>query len=194
MNSAYALGASRPGIPITAISLFLARAATAAASLLQVPHHGAQNHRRISLPVSDPGSKIAPSSVGRSSTANATGTSIPTFLARVGPSSGTTPCCRATDTDTSRGVVDSVTSPRTTDVRSLEHAPSPVIARDNTAPTRTALTSQRLRGRPGDKGRFDRCEYPWFNHRRPCDGTRDSPCVRCSGPHCAIDRYWTPGN
>lgn len=64
------------------MSLWLLRAATAAASLLQAPHQGAQNHRSTSFPAKDEGSNTSPEMVERSRTVSAGGTSDPAVLSR----------------------------------------------------------------------------------------------------------------
>ena len=61
-----------------ATSLWLLNAATAAASALQAPHHGAQNHKSTSRPAKDEGTNVSPEIVERSRTVNATGTPVPT--------------------------------------------------------------------------------------------------------------------
>lgn len=70
---------SRPGNPMIATSLWLLNAATAAASALQAPHHGAQNHKSTSRPARDEGANVSPEIVERSRTVNATGTPVPTL-------------------------------------------------------------------------------------------------------------------
>ncbi len=59
--------------------LWLLSAATAAASALQAPHHGAQNHKSTSRPAKDEGTNISPEIVERSRTVKATGIPVSTF-------------------------------------------------------------------------------------------------------------------
>ena len=63
------------------MSLRSLKAATAAASLLQAPHQGAQNHKRTSRPAKDNGSNNSPKRLERSNTVSATGTPAPIFSA-----------------------------------------------------------------------------------------------------------------
>ncbi|MDP6863052.1 MAG: hypothetical protein QGH80_05115 [Acidimicrobiales bacterium] len=79
MNAIKLWVSSRPGNPTIATSLWLLNAATAAASALQAPHHGAQNHKSTSRPAKDEGTNASPEIVGRSRTVKATGTPAPTF-------------------------------------------------------------------------------------------------------------------
>ncbi|MED5293054.1 MAG: hypothetical protein VYB56_04260, partial [Actinomycetota bacterium] len=59
---------SRPGNPMMATSLWLLNAATAAASALHAPHHGAQNQKSTSRPANDEGRNVSPEIVGPSRT------------------------------------------------------------------------------------------------------------------------------
>jgi len=54
----------------------LSSSATADASALQAPHHGAQNQMRTSLPISEAGLNVSPESVLLRRASNALGNSV----------------------------------------------------------------------------------------------------------------------
>ena len=160
-------------------SVLTVKAATAAASLLQVPHHGAQNHKRTSFPPSDVGSNIAPLSVERSSTANSTGTVLSALSPEEEPPSKSTSGWFSTDTST---------PPRPSDAPSLEQAPNAMINRHSAILRRSALTQQRLCARTCKDARFSRREYQSFDHRIPRHGPHHPPRVRSTGPDLGVGR------
>ena len=156
------------------------KAATAAASLLQLPHHGAQNHKRTSFPASDVGSNIAPLRVGRSSTANSTGIVLFAGSPEAESLSGTTSGCVSTDTF----------SPlRPSDPRSLEQLLNTMIDTHSAVLRKSALTQQRLCVRSCENARFSRCEYQSFDHRIPNYGPHHPPRVRSASPDLGVGRY-----
>ena len=167
-------------MPTITMSVSTVKAATAAASLLQVPHHGAQNHKRTSSPASDVGSNIAPLRVGRSSTANSTGAVLLAGWSEAESLSRITSGCFSTDTF----------SPlRPSDPRSLEQLPNTMIDRHSAVPRKSALTQQRLCVKSCQTARFSRCEYQSFDYRIPNHGPHHPPRVRDAGPDLGVSRY-----